>query len=123
MHHSQPASLSIGTDTDSVSSSTNNLTYVQNEIIENNTKLGGINTSYSDYNLVLGNGTNETTFSLSATNSVNDVISQINNYATANGMNASCSIDENGIISVDGDISSLYISGGIAEAWAKFLKI
>ena len=97
-----------------VSSWTDALTHVETESAELTTKLGNLNTSFSDYKLILGNGTSNTTINMSSTSSLNDVKTQITNYATANGMAADVQLDEEGTITISGDIDKLYISGGVA---------
>ncbi len=106
--------LGLTEKVDSVTSSSGNLSYVQTEAATFDTKLGNINTTFSDYRLILGNGSSTTTVNLSSTSSLNDVKTQIESYATANGMDAEVSIDENGVLTITGDIDSLYVTGGVA---------
>ena len=100
---------------DSVSASTGNLAFEKTEAITTASKLGEINTSFANHNLVLSNGTTTQTVTMTATSSIGDVITQIENYATANGMNADIQLDEDGVISIGGDIDKLHITGGVAD--------
>ena len=102
---------------DSVTSMTEGLSYINTESIKMETKLGDINATFADYNLVLGTTpTGGSTTALNANSTIQDVKNAITNYAVANGMDVEVSLDENGIITINGDIDSLYISGGIATA-------
>ncbi len=100
---------------DSVTSSSDGLLYTKNEVITENTRLGDINTTYKNYNLVLGNGTTQKTVTMSATSSIKDVFNQIKSYASSNGMTAEIEVDSDGVISISGDIDNLYLSGGVIE--------
>ncbi len=106
--------LGLKETVDSVTSSSGNLSYVHTESADLSTRLGNLNTTFSNYQLVLGNGTTTKTVNLSSTSSLNDVKTQIESYATANGMTANFEIDEDGVITITGDIDKLYITGGVA---------
>ena len=106
--------LGLTEKVDSVLSSSGNLSYVKTESADFNTRLGNLSTTFSDYRLILGNGSSTTTVNLSSTSTLNDVKSQIESYAARNGMNADVEIDEDGVLTITGDIDKLYITGGIA---------
>ena len=106
--------LGLTEKVDSVLSSSGNLSYVKTESADFNTRLGNLSTTFSDYRLILGNGSSTTTVNLSSTSTLNDVKSQIESYAAANGMDADVEIDEDGVLTITGDIDKLYITGGIA---------
>ncbi len=99
---------------DGVASSSPELSHVQTETAEWGTELGKLNTTFANYNLVLGNGTTTATINLSANSTLQDVKDQITAYATANGMNATVELDEDGALVISGDIDNLYVSGGVA---------
>ena len=100
---------------DSVTSSTGGLSYIKTDVITENSKLGDINTSFSNYSLVLNNGSSSKTVNFSASSTLGEVFNQIEAYAAQNGMNADISIDADGIISITGDIDKLYLSGGVID--------
>ncbi len=100
---------------DSVTSSTGGLSYIKTDVITENSKLGDINTSFSNYSLVLNNGSSSKTVNSSASSTLGEVFNQIEAYAAQNGMNADISIDADGIISITGDIDKLYLSGGVID--------
>lgn len=106
--------LGLTETVDSVTSTTEELTFDHSDAATWSTELGKLNNSFSDYQLILGNGTDTTTVNLSANSTLNDVKSQIETYATANGMTADVQIDSDGVITIGGDIEDLYIFGGIA---------
>ena len=107
--------LGLEETVDAVASWTDPLTHVETEAAQLSTLLGDIDTTFGDYKLVLGNGTSETTINMSSTSSIQNIKDQITAYATANGMTADFNIDENGMITIGGDIDNLYISGGVAN--------
>ena len=100
---------------DSVTSSTGGLSYIKTDVITENSKLGDINTSFSNYSLVLNNGSSSKSVNFSASSTLGEVFNQIEAYAAQNGMNADISIDADGIISITGDIDKLYLSGGVID--------
>ena len=101
---------------DSVTAETEELTYIVTESIKLDTKLGDINSTFPDYNLILGTSpTGGSTTPLNADSTIEDVKNAIINFANANGMSVDFDIDENGLLTISGDIDKLYISGGVAE--------
>ncbi len=106
--------LGLKETVDSVMSSSDKLFFVNTESADFSTKLGSLNATFSNYQLILGNGTSSKIVNLSSTSSLSDVKTQIESYAASNGMSANVSIDSDGVISITGDIDQLYISGGIA---------
>lgn len=99
---------------DSVASSSPELSYVQEGTAQWTTELGNLNTTFTNYNLVLGNGTTTQTIALGADKTLQDVKDAITNYATANGMNATVELDDDGALVITGDIENLFVSGGVA---------
>ena len=107
--------LGLTEKVDSVTSSSNNLSYVHTESADLTTRLGNLNTTFSNYRLVLGNGSTTTTINMSSTSTLGDVKSQIETYAANNGMDAEVNIDEDGVLTITGDIDKLYVTGGVAD--------
>ena len=106
--------LGLVSTVNGVTSTSQELSHVQTEVAEWTTELGKLNTSFTNYNLVLGNGTTTQTTALGADKTLQDVKNAIENYATTNGMNAVVEMEEDGSLTISGDIEQLYISGGVA---------
>ena len=107
--------LGLTETVDTVTSSTDRLYYDNTEFADANTALGNLNTTFSNYRLVLGSGSAAQTINLSSASTLGDVIAQIEAYAANNGMNADVELTDQGAIIITGDIDKLYISGGIAD--------
>lgn len=107
--------LGLEEKVDSVTSTSEELSYVHTESALWSTELGKLNSTFANYELVLGDGTTNSTVTLSATSTLNDVKVQIEAYATANGMTADIQLAADGTISIAGNIDDLYMSGGIID--------
>ena len=108
--------LGLVEEVETVTSMTDGLSYIRTESIKLETKLGEINSTFPNYNLVLGTApTGGSTTALNADSTIEDVKNAIKNFADANGMDVNFNISEDGVVTIDGDIDKLYISGGVAD--------